>query len=181
MEIATEHVQNGLDEVVFITEHPEIYTAGRSFEESDFLRRTIEGQVYYPQRGGRITVHAPGQMVVYPIINLRKRELGVIEYVRALEDWIVRILREFSVRSFRSENGIGIWTELGKIGYIGVRVARGVSSHGFCINVNNDLSPFGNIIPCGLVNTAMTSLSKVLGQAVSIRAVSKAVVDTCRF
>jgi lipoate-protein ligase B len=188
MEIAIECVQNGADDVVFITEHPEIYTAGRSFESSDFLRNlqnqnrkreAMGWRIYYPNRGGRVTIHSPGQIVVYPIINLRKRGIGVIEYVRCLEDWIIRILEKFDVRSFKSEEGIGIWTDLGKIGYIGVRISKGISSHGFCININNDLSPFENIIPCGIVDAKITSLDRILGHRVSIQNVSKIVIETC--
>jgi lipoate-protein ligase B len=181
MEIAAECVHNGADEVVFITEHPEIYTAGKSFDPSDFRKKSNKGRIYYPNRGGRVTVHAPGQIVVYPIINLRERELGVTEYVRELEDWIIRILARFGVRSLKSEDGIGIWAESGKLGFVGVRISKGVSSHGFCVNINNDLSPFRNIIPCGLVDAKTTSLAKILGHQISSRDVAQTVIETCRF
>ncbi|MDR2598627.1 MAG: lipoyl(octanoyl) transferase LipB [Holosporales bacterium] len=199
MEISVESVQGGADEVVFITEHPEVYTAGRSFEPSDFLgKKSNEGRVYYPNRGGRVTIHSPGQIVIYPIINLGKRGIGVIEYVRELEAWIIRILEKFGVRSFKSAEGIGVWAgplpkpseaelsersinESGKIGYVGVRISKGISSHGFCINISNDLDLFRWIVPCGLVDARITSLFKIIDRNIPIKTVSKAVIETCRF
>jgi lipoyl(octanoyl) transferase len=181
MQIAVENVFTGAEEVIFITEHPGIYTAGKSFEQSDFLNKSSDFRIYYPNRGGRITIHSPGQIVIYPIINLKERRIGVIDYVRELENWIIRILDAFAVHSFKISDEIGIWTSAGKIGFIGVRIEKGISSHGFCININNELRSFENILPCGLINAKITSLSEILGREIQTQDLSEIIIKHCPF
>jgi lipoate-protein ligase B len=181
MMMAVTSVQSGEDDITFITEHEAIYTAGKSYEFTDFLEHNKPYKIYYPSRGGRVTVHSKGQIVIYPIINLKKRNIGVIEYVRCLEHWIIRILSKFSIFSFKTNEGIGIWTSAGKIGYVGIRIEKGVSSHGFCINVNNDIGLFLHIKPCGLTNHKITSMAQILGHEIPIQDVAKTIIETCQF
>lgn len=165
MDIAVENVINGKDECMFFTQHETLYSAGKSFDETDFLK-TPNLPIYYPNRGGRITVHSPGQIVIYPIINLKKRNLNIHEYVVMLENWIIAVLKDFGITGKTSDKGIGVWVKTknnsdAKIGFIGIHVTHGVTSHGLCFNVHNDLSPFRSILPCGLENLQITSLSEL--------------------
>jgi lipoyl(octanoyl) transferase len=180
MEIAFEAVQNGADECVFITEHEVLYSVGKSFVDGDFLGR-VDAPIYYPNRGGRITVHSPGQIVVYPIINIRTRDINVRQYIGLLEGWMMSALHEFAAHSFKSEEGRGIWTASGKIGFIGIRVAKGVACHGLCLNVSNDLSFFEMIIPCGIKRLEITSMEQILRQRIGMSMVASAFVKTSPF
>ena len=165
MDIAVENVLNGGDECIFFTEHEALYSAGKSFKKTDFLQ-TPKLPVYYPNRGGRITVHSPGQVVIYPIINLKKRKLNIHEYVVMLENWMIDVLGGFGISGHTSDKGVGVWVKDpqhadAKIGFIGIHVTHGVTSHGLCLNVSNDLSYFESILPCGFNGLQITSLSEL--------------------
>ncbi len=165
MDIAVDNVLNGKDECIFFTQHEAIYSAGKSFKKTDFLK-TPNLPIYYPNRGGRITVHSPGQLVIYPIINLKKRNINIHEYVVMLEKWIIDVLKDFGITGTTSDKGVGVWVKTpshgdAKIGFIGIHVTHGVTSHGLCFNVYNDLSPFRSILPCGLENLQTVSLSEL--------------------
>ena len=164
MDIAVENVLKGEDECIFFTEHEALYSAGKSFLKEEFIK-TPKLPIYYPNRGGRITVHSPGQVVIYPIINLKKRNLNIHDYVKILENWIIEVLSDFGISGKTSDKGVGVWIEEpqrgdAKIGFIGIHVTHGVTSHGICFNVSNDLSLFDSIVPCGLYQLSITSLSK---------------------
>lgn len=180
MEIAQENVSNEKEECVMIVEHEGIYSAGKSFKSKDFIGM-YKYPVYYSNRGGRVTVHNPGQIVVYPIINLRKRGITVNFYVEILENWMINVLEKLGIKANLSDDGIGVWVQNSKIGFIGIRVQHGVSSHGLCLNVNNDLTPFNNIVPCGIQNLSVTSVSKVLMKNVDIDKITNIFIDTCPF
>ncbi|MDR0942497.1 MAG: lipoyl(octanoyl) transferase LipB [Holosporales bacterium] len=181
MEIACESIVHGGKECVFITEHEPLYSAGKSFENKDFLTK-LNFPIYYPKRGGRVTVHSPGQIVLYPIINLRKRNLNVSEYVKILENWIIEVLATFQITSRLSDDGIGVWVNDAKIGFIGIRIEKGVSSHGLCLNVSNDLSMFKAIAPCGISGLRITSINnEVSKNKVTIARVAKAFIETSPF
>lgn len=163
MDIAVENVQNGEEECVFFTEHEALYSAGKSYRPEEFIQPP-KLPVYYPNRGGKITVHSPGQLVIYPIVNLKKRNLNIHEYVTILEKWIIDVLYEFGITGKTSDKGVGVWVEdprLGdaKIGFIGIHVSHGVTSHGLCFNVSNELSLFVSVEPCGLSDEKVLSLS----------------------
>lgn len=179
MEIAKENVLAGSSECVFITEHEPLYSAGKSFEPTDFLVAP-RYPVYFSKRGGRVTVHAPGQLVVYPIINLKKRNLNVHSYIEILESWIIQSLGNIGVNAELSDDGIGVWASGSKIGFIGVRIEHGVTSHGLCLNVSNDLSMFRAIIPCGINGVTITSL-KQLGARCNTSDVVSAFIQTSPF
>lgn len=150
------------DELIWLIEHPPLYTAGTSADPAELLSQQFP--VYDTGRGGRYTYHGPGQRVGYVLLDLRRRGRDVRCFVHALEDWVIASLGELGVSARRAEGRIGIWTDTltgqeAKIGAIGVRVRRWVTMHGFAVNVNPDLSHFGGIVPCGIAEYPVTSLA----------------------
>jgi lipoyl(octanoyl) transferase len=143
-------------ELVWLLEHPPLYTAGTSASPAEVIDARLP--VYDAGRGGQMTYHGPGQRVVYLMLDLKKRRPDVRAFVATLEEWIIRTLASFNVRGERREDRVGVWVrrpELGlrredKIGAIGIRLKRWVSLHGIAINVEPDLSHFSGIVPCGV-------------------------------
>ena len=148
-------------ELVWLLEHPPVYTAGTSARSADLLDPRFP--VVAAGRGGRYTYHGPGQRVVYLVLDLNRRRRDVRCFVHAVEGWVIATLAERGVATFRAPGRVGIWTRAGgqeaKIGAIGVRVRRWVTLHGLSINVDPDLSHFGGIVPCGLSDYPVTSLA----------------------
>jgi lipoyl(octanoyl) transferase len=156
-------------ECIWLLEHPPLYTAGTSADPAELIDRRFP--VFEAGRGGRYTYHGPGQRVGYLMLDLNKRGRDIRCFVNAVEGWVIATLARLSVESWRAPGRIGIWThsagQEAKIGAIGVRVRRWVTMHGFSINVAPDLSHFGGIIPCGLAEFPVTSLSE-LGNPASL-------------
>jgi lipoyl(octanoyl) transferase len=155
------------DRLLFV-EHPHVITLGRNgrpehlLAGEEHLRRA--GIAFYPtDRGGDITYHGPGQLVGYPILDLRAWKRDVVAYVRALEETLIDALGEFGVAAGREAGMTGVWAEGAKVAAIGVHISRWVTSHGFALNVTTDLSYFQYIVPCGL-SKPVTSLEKLLGR-----------------
>lgn len=158
-------------DTLVMVEHPAVYTIGARMEASTHLRASPEWlqqnkvEVCQTNRGGDITLHAPGQLVVYPIVKLEKKDLH--GYLRDLEDVIIRTLSYLGLASARAEGKTGVWvkdkTGERKIAAIGVAVKQWVTYHGVAINLNNDLALFGGIVPCGLAGSAVSSVEKELG------------------
>jgi lipoyl(octanoyl) transferase len=149
-------------ERVWLLEHPPLYTAGTSADPAELLDRRFP--IYEAGRGGRYTYHGPGQRVGYLNLDLGRRGKDVRNFVHNLEGWVIDALADFGVAARRAEGRIGIWTDdcagrEAKIGAIGVRVRRWVTLHGFAVNVDPDLSHFGGIVPCGIAEYPVTSLS----------------------
>lgn len=180
MDIAHENVLDGGDECIFMLEHEALYSAGKSYEQSDFIK-TPSDPIYYPKRGGRVTVHSPGQIVIYPIISLRRRNMNVHQFVEVLENWIIDTLKEFGICGDLSDEGIGVWVEGEKIGFVGVNINKGVSSHGICVNVSNDLSLFNSIVPCGIDNVKITSVEQLIHKKPNMTDVFDAFKMHCPF
>lgn len=156
-------------ELVWLLEHPPVYTAGTSASPDELLDPRFE--VVAAGRGGRYTYHGPGQRIGYALLDLRKRARDVRGFVHALEGWVIDTLADFGVESWRAEGRVGIWTHgangrEAKIGAIGVRIRRWVTMHGFSVNLAPDLSHFGGIVPCGIEEFGVTSLA-ALGYDVS--------------
>jgi len=150
---------------LLLLEHPPVFTLGRNAKESNVL--DPQGiPVVRIDRGGDVTYHGPGQLVGYLLRDLHK--IGVKRHVRSIEDSILDLLDGLGVRARRKEGCVGVWAAGGKIASIGVRVSRGVSMHGFALNVTGDLGPFGYIHPCGIPRCAMTSVSVEAGRAVTV-------------
>lgn len=156
-------------ELVWLLEHPPVYTAGTSADPAELVDPRFE--VVKAGRGGRYTYHGPGQRVGYLLLNLGKRGKDVRCFVHAIEGWVIDTLSDFGVESWRAEGRVGIWTQdidgrEAKIGAIGVRVRRWVTMHGFSVNLDPDLSHFGGIVPCGIDEFGVTSLAR-LGKTIS--------------
>lgn len=156
----------GADELVWLLEHPPLFTAGTSADPSElFNPRALP--VYEAGRGGRYTYHGPGQRVVYLCLDLDRRGRDIRRFVHALEGWMIDALADVGVSARREPGRIGIWTGEGsdeaKIGAIGVRVRRWVTMHGLSINVAPDLTQFSGIVPCGISEFGVTSLEKLTG------------------
>lgn len=203
-----------IGDVLLLLEHTPVITLGRNAKAANVLahseelsRRGVE--VYECDRGGDVTFHGPGQLVGYPIFDLRgfpaedgkRKTLGVIEYVRRLEEVLIRTCADFRIPAERVKGLTGVWTspditegdggtgvlarpsdagahnikEQGKIAAIGVHISRGVTSHGFALNVNTDLGCFDLIVPCGIANKTVTSMEKELGQALTLQDVAHSV------
>ena len=147
-------------ELVWLLEHPPIYTAGTSAKEGDLLDARFP--VFRTGRGGQFTYHGPGQRVGYVMLNLKRRKADVRAFVHDLEEWLIATLAEFNVKGERREGRVGIWVTRGgredKIAAIGVRVRRWVTFHGVSLNVDPDLSHFSGIVPCGVREHGVTSL-----------------------
>lgn len=162
MEERAEAIAEGkAPELVWLVEHPPIYTAGTSAQESDLLDARFP--VFKTGRGGQYTYHGPGQRVGYVMLNLKSRGGDVRRYVHDLEEWLIRTLAQFSVKGERREGRVGIWVVRGsredKIAALGVRVRHWVTFHGIALNVAPDLSHFGGIVPCGIRGYGVTSLA----------------------
>lgn len=166
-------------ELVWLLEHPPLYTAGTSADPKELLDPRFP--VYVAGRGGRYTYHGPGQRIGYVMIDLNKRGRDVRCFVHALEGWVIAALAVLGIESWRAPGRIGIWTLDGgkeaKIGAIGVRVRRWVSFHGFAINLDPDLNHFGGIVPCGLPDFPVTSLAR-LGFAMKRDSLDSALFQT---
>ena len=166
----------GAEELVWMLEHPPLYTAGTSSDPAELLDPRFP--VYDAGRGGRYTYHGPGQRVGYVQLDLSRRGRDVRAYVSALEGWVIDALTLLGVAARRADGRIGIWTDdkngrEAKIGAIGVRVKRWVTLHGFSMNVAPDLAHFGGIVPCGIAEFPVTSLA-ALGRTASFADVDAA-------
>jgi len=172
-------------DVLLILEHPAVFTLGRrggrenlAVPESFLADRGIA--VVHVERGGDITYHGPGQIVGYPIIDLRGTPLSVTDYVSALEEIMIRTAADFGVVAGRDPRNRGVWVGNRKLGSIGISIRRGISFHGFAFNVNLDLEPFSWINPCGLKGVGMTSLVKERGVPVAMAAARTVIIGHIR-
>jgi len=154
---------------LLLLEHPSVFTAGRRTEESD--RPTNGATVIDVDRGGRITWHGPGQLVGYPIVKL-KNPTELVGFIREIETALIHICSELGVSTVRIEGRSGVWIQDSrgdrKIAAIGVRVTKGVTMHGFALNINPDLSAFSQIVPCGIQDADVTSLEVELGRKITV-------------
>lgn len=162
-----ERSRDRIHDVLLLLQHPPVYTFGRrSIKEQPFL---VEGfplqvSIYHVDRGGGATFHGPGQIVGYPILKLNSYTTDYHSYLRMLEEVMIRTLKDFHINSGRRAGYTGVWTDSGKIGSIGIRIVKGVTMHGFSLNVNNDLSFFEWIIPCNLKDVKITSMLEIIKQ-----------------
>lgn len=170
---------HGVEDTCFLVEHPPVITLGKrggaqyiGVQESFLQEREID--VISTGRGGFITYHAPGQLVVYPVFRLRDYHLSVHDYVWLLEEVMIRTAADFNVKAERDVRNAGVWCEGKKLGSLGIAVRRGVSFHGLALNVDIDLEPFSWLTPCGLSGVAMTSLAEQSGGEVCVRDVKGA-------
>lgn len=162
---AAKQVRDGEEpETLFLLQHAPVVTMGRRAKTDDNLRWSRDEleergvEVVETDRGGDVTFHGPGQLVGYPILDLRLRRLGPHTYLRFMEGLLIDVLSEYGITAHREPEYTGVWTERGKIAAMGIRVSAGVSLHGFALNVNTDLSFFDLIVPCGIQGRSVTSM-----------------------
>jgi lipoyl(octanoyl) transferase len=180
-QLAERRQRGEIPDVLLLLEHPPVYTRGRRSQPGE-LPMGVEWyeaqgiEVRDTDRGGLVTYHGPGQLVAYPIVDLGAYGDDVHEYVRGLERTMIEALGEAGVSAETIEGLTGVWVSKRKIGSIGLHVSRGVTTHGLAVNVNNDLQPFEWIVPCGIENVAMTSLSREHGAEQDFEAFADALV-----
>jgi lipoate-protein ligase B len=165
-----------IPDVLLLLQHPPAFTLGRFKGKEDIIvpreMLTREGiAVFDTNRGGSVTYHGPGQLIGYPILNLKERNMGVRRYIWNLEEVIIRLLRTIGIQSHRLADHHGVWMGDKKICSVGVNVNRRISTHGFALNVSNDLHYFQYIRPCGLASEVMTSVSQLSGRSVEMETV----------
>ena len=153
-----DELKNGKNkELIWILEHPKTYTAGVSFNHKDILNKTVN--LIKTNRGGKITLHNPGQTVVYFAINLNKRKKDIRKFINVIEDSIIEFLKIYRINAKKDKKNVGIWVNDKKIAAIGLRVSRWIAFHGCSININNNIKDYLKIIPCGLDNRKVTSVN----------------------
>jgi len=157
---------NKANNLIWVLEHEEIYTAGTNYKENEVLNKNIK--LIKTNRGGKITCHGPGQLICYFVIDLKQRKKDIRKFISLIEKTIVESLSEFNIKSFGDPKNIGIWvnnkTGVKKVAAIGVRVSKWIAYHGFSINISNDLTKYQNIIPCGILDKGVTNLMKIKNQ-----------------
>ncbi len=152
-----EEVKNGKNrELLWVLEHPTTYTAGISYKKKEIIDKKIK--IVKSNRGGKITLHNPGQKIIYIVINLNKRKKDIRKLINALENSIIEFLKIYKIQAKSDKKNIGIWFDNKKIAAIGIRVSRWVAYHGCSINIANNLNQYLKIIPCGLDNKKVTSI-----------------------
>ena len=168
------------DEQLLLLEHPHVFTLGRGADSANILARadqleSLSIEVHETGRGGDVTYHGPGQLVGYPIINLKPDRCDVHRYVRDIEEVLIRSIAELGIKGERIAGLTGVWVGNEKIAAIGVRIARWITSHGFALNINTDLDYFQMIVPCGITDKGVTSVSRLLVQPLDMNDVARIV------
>jgi lipoyl(octanoyl) transferase len=163
LEKRLEDLHKNIDkELIWILEHDEIFTAGTSYKESEVLDNSID--LLKTNRGGKITCHAPGQLICYFVIDLRKKK-DIRKFISCIEKTIIETLKEYKIETFSDKDNIGIWhkknNSINKVAAIGVRVKKWIAYHGFAINITNNLEQYKKIIPCGIVDKGVTNLISI--------------------
>ncbi|GAB6888465.1 lipoyl(octanoyl) transferase LipB [Desulfothermus okinawensis JCM 13304] len=161
------------EDVLLILEHKSVYTIGKNGNRSNFLisEEFIKNKgidLYEIERGGDITYHGPGQIVVYPIFNLKSLKIGVKDFVYLLEEVMIETANSFGIVLTRRDINRGVWYKDKKIGFIGISIKKGITYHGIALNVSMDLTPFSWINPCGLRGVELTDFSNIIGKVIDI-------------
>ena len=153
-------------ELIWILEHSDIYTAGKNYNKNEILDKSIN--IINTNRGGKITYHGRGQLICYFVINLKKRQKDIRQFITLLENTIIDTLKFYNISSFADKKNIGIWykdqNSSKKIAAIGIRISKWIAYHGFSINIDNDLKKYDAIIPCGISNKGITNLKNIKDQ-----------------
>ena len=160
-------VENDARELIWILEHPSIFTAGTNYKENEIIDKSID--LVRTSRGGKITWHGPGQLICYLVINLNRRKKDLRKFLNIIEKSIIDSLKEFEIISYSDKENIGIWTKFNnkdmKVGAIGIKVKKWITYHGFSINITNSISNYKKIVPCGIKNKGIINLIKINKQS----------------
>ncbi len=175
--------EGSIPDIMLLLQHPPVFTIGRFRGEEDIIvppwKLRQEGiTVFHTSRGGSSTYHGPGQLVGYPILNLKENRIGVREYIWKLEAVIIELLRSLGIRGHRVAKYPGIWVNEEKVCSIGIHVSHHITMHGFALNIDTDLRHFEYINPCGIKDKVMTCISKLLGHPIEVEVVTGALLDT---
>ena len=160
-------------DTLILLEHPPVFTIGKSGKDANLLidknvLDKVGAETFRVDRGGDITYHGPGQLVGYPIMNLRKYKCDIKWYINRIEEVLIRTVAHYGIEAGRIKGLTGVWVGDKKISAIGARISKWVTSHGFALNVNTDLDYFKLIVPCGIRDKGVTSMSKILGNSIDI-------------
>ena len=173
-----QRISGNTKDTLILVEHEPVYTLGKNANRHHLLQsRDKSVEVYNIERGGDVTFHGPGQLVGYPILDLRNYKKSVSWYMRTLEELTIRVLKEFDIKGNRIKGLTGVWVENKKIAAQGVRISRWVTMHGFSINVCPQLSYYDGIIPCGIFNYDVTSMEECLNKKLSIKKIKNSVSE----
>jgi len=177
--------QGNVGDVILMVEHHPVLTLGRNGAPSNILLTTKELEekgvkIYEAGRGGDVTYHGPGQIVGYPIIDLKSWKKDTHKYLRALEEVLILTCNEYGINAMRNPAYTGVWIDNRKIAAIGIKISHWITMHGFAFNVNTDLNLFNGIIPCGIVDKEVTSLQKELKREINIDEVKEKIVENFR-
>jgi lipoyl(octanoyl) transferase len=157
---------NKANELIWILEHPNTYTAGISYRDNEILDKNIK--IIKTSRGGKVTWHGPGQKICYFVVDLNRRKKDIRKFISILEKTIIETLKEYKIQSYSDKKNIGIWinhdNQVKKVAAIGVRVKKWIAYHGFSININNNLNEYKKIIPCGIKDKKVTNLKQIKNQ-----------------
>jgi len=176
-------IQNdGFDNTLIFVEHNDVLTFGKrgktdTLKVKEEILKKLGFELYTIERGGDVTYHGPGQLVVYPIYDIKSHLVGVKKFVMNIETVIINMLKDFTIDADSDEKNIGVWISDKKIASIGIAFDKHISFHGAAINVNTDLNKFNYIIPCGLENKGVTSIQQQAGKNISIDSVKKGVIE----
>lgn len=177
-DLVRRRVAGEIPDTLLLVEHPHVITMGKMARPEHLLKKAPEVEVVATDRGGDVTYHGPGQIVGYPILDLNALRRDVKWYLERLEEMMIRAVARYGIAAARMEGMTGAWVGGAKIGAIGVRVERWVTSHGFALNATTDLRYFDLIIPCGLQGKGVTSVARETGRAVDLDDVRRAVVES---
>tara|TARA_B100000427_G_scaffold24708_1_gene18321 strand:+ start:1108 stop:1716 length:609 start_codon:yes stop_codon:yes gene_type:complete len=168
-------IKNSGQNTLFLLEHNHTYTLGKNGNPNNILNKNCE--LFETDRGGDVTYHGPGQLVGYPIIDLKTMGLGIRSYVSNIEQVLMHVLYDYGINTSIKPGLTGVWIEDRKIASIGIRVSRWITTHGFALNVNTDMNYFSNIISCGIENVSMTSMEKELGKKISMNDIKQSTIN----
>ena len=174
--VAQKRDDGALQDELILLEHEPVYTIGRTPDRSSLLGAAhLPHPLFSINRGGQATYHGPGQLMGYPIIDLRRCGQDLHKYLRWLEQLLIEFLAQYGIAASRRESLTGVWVQNHKIASIGVGVRHWITMHGFALNVCGDLSPFDHIVPCGINNVAITSMEKETKKSFTVASVARAV------
>ena len=175
--ITKKRSKNEINDTLILVEHEPVFTLGKNADENHILQNYPDNiKTYQIERGGDVTYHGPGQLVGYPILDLRNYKKSISWYMRSLEQVIIDTLFDYNITANRKNGLTGVWYNNEKIAALGVRVSRWITMHGFSLNVNPNLNHYKNIIPCGIFEHGVTSMSNILNKHVEYEHVKKTII-----
>ena len=176
-ELLKKRSNNELNDTLILVEHEPVFTLGKNADENHILQNCPDNiKTYHIERGGDVTYHGPGQLVGYPILDLRNYKKSISWYMRSLEQVIIDTLFDYNITANRKKGLTGVWCNNEKIAALGVRVSRWITMHGFSLNIDPNLNHYKNIIPCGIFEHGVTSMSGVLNKTVDYEHVKKTII-----